>query len=221
MPLFVVLLLTLLAFARGGRSPGYNIDLEYDGAALSLSLRDILDQRAALLQPTTPAQRQRAEALEMLRGRFPTTPGLVTILDPSEPPVLVAVSRAHDDDTEGGGGGGGGGGGAGGGVDFVAPSLDVSICVAHAEACLLQIIVDGLPEDPQGLVPRGGESGEGGEGGEGGESGEGGEGGEGEDDADGAGRAGRVPARPGLYRAPSDRLGRIRHMSVSDLSALD
>ena len=48
--------------------------------------------------------------------------------------------------------------------------------------------------------------------------GEGGEGGEGgEDDADGAGG---VPARPGLYRAPSDRLGRIRHMSVSDLSAL-
>ena len=53
MLLFVVLLLTLLAFARGGRSPGYNIDLEYDGAALSLSLRDILDQRAALrLRPS-------------------------------------------------------------------------------------------------------------------------------------------------------------------------
>ena len=50
------------------------------------------------------------------------------------------------------------------------------------------------------------------------DEGEGGEGGEGEEGADGAGG---VPVRPGLYRAPSDRLGRIRHMSVSDLSALN
>ena len=51
--------------------------------------------------------------------------------------------------------------------------------------------------------------------------GEGGEGGEGEGEGEGEAEEGvaGTPARPALHRRMSDSLGRIRHMSVSDLSA--